>query len=380
MTARTSAKATVKVGGADTKAPAFSNLTFAGGGQTGQSLPANISDLTAHFDYANMTPTSKVKAVWYEQDEVGTWNTIGQSAEKAWTGTGDGTDGQIALNPASPLAAGTYRVELMINGEISATSDVWLSGGNNNGGDDRFGPITFASSLDENGNPVDPATEFESGTSELYGVWDYTGMTNNLSWNVTWLLNDEVVVNQDDQWKGDDKGTWSSYLYMQNGAPLPLGKYEMQLSIQGTVVQTATTTIGDVANLPTPTTVPDIADSVVIKGTITDSTTGKPIEGAVFAVLVEGVTWDAFNDTTDQTLDLAFTDSDGNFQLTTPLPRGHKYSMGAFADGYVSSVTDAVPITNDLPAITEVNIKLQKQQIAWTRRRLLQRMAVATCR
>ena len=198
--------------------------------------------------------------------------------------------------------------------------------------------------------------------SELYGVWDYTGMTNNLSWNVTWLLNDEVVVNQDDQWKGDDKGTWSSYLYMQNGAPLPLGKYEMQLSIQGTVVQTATTTIGDVANLPTPTPVPDIADSVVIKGTITDSTTGKPIEGAVFAVLVEGVTWDAFNDTTDQTLDLAFTDSDGNFQLTTPLPRGHKYSMGAFADGYVSSVTDAVPITNDLPAITEVNIKLQKQR------------------
>ena len=132
-------ESTVKVGGADTKAPTFSNLTFAGGGQTGQPLPANISDLTAHFDYANMTPASKVKAVWYEQDEVGTWNTIGQSAEKAWTGTGDGTDGQIALNPASPLAAGTYRVELMINGEISATSDVWLSGGNNNGGDDGLG-------------------------------------------------------------------------------------------------------------------------------------------------------------------------------------------------------------------------------------------------
>jgi hypothetical protein len=100
----------------------------------------------------------------------------------------------------------------------------------------------------------------------------------------------------------------------------------------------------------------------VIKGAITDSTTGKPIEGAVFAVLVEGVTWDAFDNTSDQILDTAFTDSDGNFQLTTPLPRGHKYSMGAFADGYVSSVTDAVPITNDLPAITEVDIKLQKQR------------------
>lgn len=352
---------TVKVGGADTKAPAFSNLTFAGGGQTGQSLPANISDLTADFEYANMTPTSKVKAVWYEQDKTGAWNTIGQSAEKAWTGTSEGKDGKIALNPASPLAAGTYRVELMINGEISETSDVWLSGGSNNGGDKRFGPITFASSLDESGNPVDPATQFESGTSELYGVWDYTGMTNNLSWNVTWLLNDEVVVNQDDQWKGDDKGTWSSYLYMQNGAPLPLGKYEMQLSIQGTVVQTATATIGDVANRPTPTPVPDIADTVVIKGKITDSTTGKPIEGAVFAVLVEGVTWDKFDNTSDQILDTVFTDSDGNF-VTAALPRGHKYSMGAFADGYVPSATDSVPITNDLPAITEVDIKLQKQR------------------
>ena len=272
-----------------------------------------------------------MKAVWYEQDELGAWNSIGELDEAAWDGDTDGTDGQIALNPGSPLPAGTYRVDLMIDDELSATSDVWLSGGTSNGGDERFGPITFSSGLDEDGNPIDPATEFETGTSELYGVWDYQGMTNDLNWNVTWLLNDEVVVNEDDQWQGDESGSWSTYLYMSNGVPLPTGKYELQLSIEGTVVQTATTTIGDVANLPTPTPVPDIGDTVVVKGTISDSTTGKPIEGAVFAVLVEGVTWDSFTNEDDQILDMAFTDSDGNFQLTTPLTRGHSYSMGAFA-------------------------------------------------
>jgi S1-C subfamily serine protease len=354
---------TVKVGGADTNAPAFSNVTFESGGTVDQVLPADITDLTAHFDYANMTPSTKVKAIWYNQDETGTWNIIGQSTEAAWTGTGDGTDGEIALNPSAPLAAGTYRVELLINGDISTTSDVWLTGGGgDNGEDQRFGPITFATELNEDGTPLDPATEFETGTSELYGVWDYSGMANDLDWNVTWLLNDEVVVNQDDQWQGDEQGTWSSNLYMENGAPLPTGKYEMQLSIQGTVVQTATATIGDVVDLPTPTPAPDIANSVIIKGTITDSTSGKPIEGAVFAVLVEGVTWDTFDDTESQILDMAFTDSDGKFQLTTPLPRGHKYSLGAFADGYTASASDDVEITDDLPSIAEIDIKLQQER------------------
>jgi hypothetical protein len=350
--------ASVQVGGPDEPKPMFSNVTFTGDGVTDVVLPEGISEITANFSAANMG-SENWQAVWYQRDEAGDWQEIFTSPEEEWS---EGPEGGFTtvFESDSPLGDGIYRVELNIEDKLSATSDVWLLGG---AVDDAglFGPITFGDGQDENGEPTNPGTEFPDPTFELYAVWPYEGMSDGLNWNLTWLLDDEVIIDQDQQWEGGASGTWSSYLYMQNGEPLPVGKYEVQLSIQGTVVQTATATIGDVANRPTPTPTPSLEDSVVIKGTITDATTGQPIENAIFVVLAEGVTWDDFQDSADQILDLAFTDANGEFTIFTPLPRGKEFSMGAFAEGYQPSVQDSVPITDDLDATVEIEIQLEQQ-------------------
>lgn len=350
--------ATVEVGGADEPKPTFSNITFTADGVTDYILAAGTEEITANFTAANMGSESW-KAIWLTRNADGDWEEIFSTDEENWS---EGPSGDFTTEFASdePLEQGIYRVELHMDGELGATSDVWLlGGGTNNGG--LFGPITFGDGQDENGQATNPGTEFPDPTFELYGVWEYEGMNDGVSWNVQWLLDGELIVDQDGIWEGGESGTWSAYLYMTDGSPLPVGEYELQLSIEGTPVQTATATIGDVTNRPTPTPTPSLEDSVVVKGTILDATTGDPIEGAIFVVLAEGVTWDDFTDAGDQILDLAFTDENGEFTLLTPLPRGKEFSMGAFADGYTPSVQDGVPITDDLDATVEIEIKLEQQ-------------------
>jgi S1-C subfamily serine protease len=348
----------IEMGGPEESKPMFSNVNFSGGGETGTVLTAGLDELTANFTASNMG-SEDWQAIWYQRDEAGEWNEIFSSPEEAWA---EGADGEFStvLEADAPLDEGTYRVDLNIDGELSGTADVWLVGGSNNN-TGLFGPVVFGDALDEDGNAANPNTEFEDPTFELYAVWEYEGMEDGLDWNLQWLLDGEVIIDQDEQWAGGESGTWSTYLYMQDGAPLPVGEYEIQLSIQGEPVQTAIATIGDIANRPTPTPTPSLEDSVVIKGTITDATTGQPIENAIFVVLAEGVTWDTFEDSADQVLDLAFTDGDGQFTLFTPLPRGKSFSMGAFAEGYQPSVQDGVPITDDLDATVDISIALEQE-------------------
>lgn len=352
-------EATVEVGGTDQPQPMFSDVTFAADGTTDTVLNAGGDKITANFKAANMD-NEDWQAVWSKRNDEGQWEEVFSSDEASWS---DGPSGDFTtdLESDTPLEAGIYRVELFINEELSATNDVWLvAGTTNNTG--LFGPIKFGDGQDEEGNPTNVDTKFDEGTFELYAFWDYEGMTDGLNWNTQWLLDGEVVVDEDGVWEGGESGNWSSYLYMGDGSPLPVGEYTIQLSIEGEPVQTASATIGDAANRPTPTPTPSLEDSVVIKGTITDATTGDPIEGAIFAVLAEGVTWDDFQDSEDQILDMAFTDENGQFTLTTPLPRGKEFSMGAFADGYTPSVQDAVAITDDLPATVEIEVSLEQQE------------------
>lgn len=352
-------KASVEVGGTDAPQPMFSNVTFSADGTTDTVLPSGGNKLTANFTAANMG-TEDWQAVWSKRNDAGEWEEVFSSDEAPWSEAASG-DFTTDLESDTPLEDGIYRVELKINEELATTNDIWLVSGNNNNTTGLFGPITFGDGQDEEGKPTNPGTTFPDPTFELYAFWDYEGMSDGLDWNVQWILDGEVIVDQNGVWDGGESGNWSSYLYMDDGSPLPVGEYEAQLSIEGNVVQTAKATIGDTANRPTATPTPSLEDSVVIKGTITDATTGDPIEGAIFAVLNEGVDWASFKDDQSQILDLAFTDENGQFTLTTPLPRGKAFSMGAFADGYTPSVQDAVDITDDLPATVEIEVSLEQQ-------------------
>ncbi|MHB9032796.1 MAG: trypsin-like peptidase domain-containing protein [Anaerolineae bacterium] len=226
----------------------------------------------------------------------------------------------------------------------------------------RFSAITFASQVDADGNPLDTATKFDAGTTELYAFCDYQGMKNGLELHYIWSIDNEVAFEKTAAWPYGQKGSF--YLYLQNGSdPLPAGSYQLEIRIAGKSVQTGTATIG---TTNTPGKTPAAAGSgVTISGLVYDAYTNEPIEGAGIIVLKPGITVASFlrSQKESSIASIAETDSDGYFTLAPALARGKKYGVIVIASGYTPIAQDkAFDITNDLPAELELEtIELEPQ-------------------
>ena len=104
-----------------------------------------------------------------------------------------------------------------------------------------------------------------------------------------------------------------------------------------------------------------VSEGVQIVGTIVDADTGKPISGATFVVLQEGVTWDDFTGSEDEVLEAVKTDRKGQFEMTEFLERGKSYSVGWGAKGYQEVLQDDLAVTDETPEVVEAELKLQRQ-------------------
>lgn len=349
--------ASIQIGGRKTNNPTFANIAFSGGGKNGYVLPADITSITGDFEATNMRSGLDWRQVWYMYG-TDNWTKV---SEASGTWTNGGKKNSVTLNSPAPLDPGQYRLELYLSNQMAATADLTLAGDKSSTGSNAFGPITFADGQDKNGNPVHPGTSFPSGIAELHGFFDYKGLRSGQPWNVTWLLDGEEIINSDHRWTGRESGTYDTYINSQKGQ-LPDGSYELKLSLQGQLLQTGKATIGNGSAPVTPTPSSNGGkDSIKLTGTVVDADTGKPIAGAVVVVVKEGVTWSTFDGRDDQVLDQVETDSNGAFEVPTPLLRGKSYSIGVAADGYQADAEDGVQITNDLPDVVNTEIKLQQQ-------------------
>jgi hypothetical protein len=90
----------------------------------------------------------------------------------------------------------------------------------------------------------------------------------------------------------------------------------------------------------------EVADEVTITGRILSADTGRAVRDALFVVLAPGITWDAL-DTNDPShiLDIAFSDSRGNFQSNIAFPLDQLYSVGVLADGFEPLLADEVDLS-----------------------------------
>ncbi|GAB4574041.1 MAG: hypothetical protein Kow0077_18580 [Anaerolineae bacterium] len=115
-----------------------------------------------------------------------------------------------------------------------------------------FGPIRFAPSVNEAGQPTTFVTSMPTGTNSLYLVFEYRNMRPGIVYELRTTRNgDSVPVFSQSQalWPGGKDGLW--YIG-SSGQVWPNGVYEFTLLIEGRVVQTARITIGGAAQ-PTPT-------------------------------------------------------------------------------------------------------------------------------
>ncbi len=344
-----SAKTTV--GGKAQARPAFSDLVFGDGQNSGYLLPAGGQQVQGDFSYQNMTTQTKWSYIWYYEGQK-----VASGDGTALNGKGDMS---VYLKNSKGLPAGKYRLELLISSKMAATADLVLGGG----GGDLFGPITFAEGVDKNDKPVKPGTAFESGLAALYAFFDYQGMQDGMEWTRRWYLDGEVVVDVDDTWDGGDEGNWWVGINNKPNA-LPDGTYQLELLVQGNVVQEGTCTIGE-AGQPTPKPTPKPDQGVEIYGTITDADTGKGIAGALFIVLQPGITVDQFGWTEDEVYALGQADRKGSYQLSAPLLRGESYSIIVGAEGYDMIAEDDVYVSEDpeeLPSPFQLDVTLQKSK------------------
>jgi len=155
-----------------------------------------------------------------------------------------------ALRP-SALARGLVRAAqlgIVDGGHIASAQVAAAAAG---AGEPTFGPIWFAPSINEAGQPTMFVTQLPSGATSLYLVFEYRNMRPGITYELRTTRNGDsvpVVSQSPALWSGGVNGFWyigSSGQVWQNGV------YEFTLLIEGRVAQTARITIGG-APQPTP--------------------------------------------------------------------------------------------------------------------------------
>jgi S1-C subfamily serine protease len=310
-------------------------------------LPSGISEVYAFFDYENMRDGLSWSRTWYYEDEQvasgsGTW-------DKGASGTT-----WVGLTADTPLDPGIYRLEVSVEEALVAVSEFTVAGTQ---AQEAIGPITFASGVDVQGNPVNAGTSFPSGLLELHFFFDYAGMQDGMNVDEKWFVNGQELATFNIVWEEGASGTYHDLIYRTSGEPLSDGEYTLELYIEGQLMQQSTAVIGTGTPPPTPS---PPTEGLYIQGTIVDADTGRGIPGALYVVLDPGVTIDGWDGSEEQIYTDAETDANGYFELPLPLERGQSYSIIVWAEGYHPAGGDDL-LVGDEASPLEVEIELQRE-------------------
>lgn len=115
-----------------------------------------------------------------------------------------------------------------------------------------IGPFTFAEAVDENGSCINPATSFPSGTLRVYTCFNYTGMQDGMAGRMVWLRDGQIYEEGSETWESGEEGDFWWWVGDEEG--LDPGSYEVQLYVEGQLLQSGTFVIEK--GVPTPTPVP----------------------------------------------------------------------------------------------------------------------------
>ncbi|HET9495173.1 MAG TPA: trypsin-like peptidase domain-containing protein [Chloroflexia bacterium] len=224
------------------------------------------------------------------------------------------------------------------------------------GAGSNFGSIRFGTDFVD-GELVDEGTEFESGTSQILGLFTFQNMRDGTKWGAVWYYDGQAVIDQRNAgvWRAGARGTNGVSLANEDG--LPDGEYELELYISNKAVQRAGFTIGDGSPNPTPQPPDPVDTGVTLKGQIVDVDTERGIENAVILILKPGVTVEDLTEDNleENTAAFGITDSEGFYITAPPLERDQTYTVVVVADGYEARVfEDALTISEDDPELLEI--------------------------
>ena len=107
-----------------------------------------------------------------------------------------------------------------------------------------FGEITFAESVSEDDQPINPMTEFPTGVTRIFGVFEFQGMSDGWQWSAIFFRNGEEYASASWEWDHGVNGMTFADLYYPDGKALGSGDYELKLFVGDKLLQSGNFRIG----------------------------------------------------------------------------------------------------------------------------------------
>lgn len=195
--------------------------------------------------------------------------------------------------------------------------------------------------LDDSGNISDTVALYPTGTTTITAAYNYTCVPNRTKMSVVWSYlapdsssSDQWTFNFTPQADAGSGSDWDS-LFHRDGTALDDGQYTAQFYLGQNMATSGTVTLGNVGPLSTTSSVSStfsltattilsagLALKVEVQGTVVDSKSMKPINGAQMIVLNKGVDPQKWlkNGSKADVYASATTDSRGEFALEKLYP------------------------------------------------------------
>lgn len=308
--------------------------------------------VSAQFIHRNMTPETIWTRRWiYNGVEV-----EGSRVEEAW-GNFTLQTRSIRLEAPGGLPAGRYRLELYIEGRLSALSEFTIAGASEGAFSRVFSNSRFINNLD-NVNSEVSISSFPNDTSEIYALFDWEQLASGTLWRMRWLVDNAIFYDEVLPWAGVETGqNFLTRLSGRNG--IPDGSYRMELYVNDVRVDSASIEaevgIGQLEIDPFDQTV-----GVQLNGRIIDAETGEGIPGVSFILITEDYSVADFVYDQEQVYAIAVTDRNGAFQLDRLLEFDAPYSLVIEADGYLAIRQDGILVDAETENPMSVQIPLTR--------------------
>ena len=339
---RTAGNARLVVGGAAEMDASFSDVVFGIVDNRGTPLgngfvlpSGNIA--SARFIFRNLTDGSAWTAIWYFNGRELT------RTEDTWSQI-DGTEGAKTIQIEDPngLPPGTYRLELYIEGRLSATADFVIAGAQQGVFPLVFTSAHFATASSIEAAPDAPGvSSFPATIDTLYGLVDWQQIAPGTLWTLKVSVDGEAFYDQTQPWNNLQSGE-NFLVRIQATTGIPDGTYSLDISINRVPLVSIQAQVG-IGQLPIDRFAQ--AQGLQLRGRILDAETGEGLPGITFVVITEDYSIADFTWRQDQIYATATTDRNGEFQLDRLLAFDTPYSVIIAAQGYLPVSADGFEVT-----------------------------------
>ena len=92
-----------------------------------------------------------------------------------------------------------------------------------------FELVAFALDVTDDDKPIDPGTTFPEGTTQVYAVFDFSGMEDGMTYDAYWYLDGHEDLHKSWEWSVGEKGTSWVNIFDDDG--ITPGNYELELYV-----------------------------------------------------------------------------------------------------------------------------------------------------